>query len=54
MQSLGKTILILGLVFFISGCTIHLKATELEASGGVSGVYKIDHWSFSEREELWR
>lgn len=41
------------LSLFVSGCTIELKATDLEATGQMSGVYELDNIRFTEREKLW-
>jgi len=45
--------LIIITIVFISGCTIELKATDIEAKGSVSGRYRVDGLHFTERGPLW-
>ena len=53
MLILFKCVLISVILVFLTGCTIELKATDLEASGHMTGVYKFENIHFTERDPLW-
>ena len=41
MKTIAKIIVLISSLFLFSGCTIQLKATEFEGSGGIGHVYRV-------------